>query len=186
MQSKFPWKALAISGAALAAIRLALYARDSKPKTTTSTKKRIALIGDSYAVGLGPELEKLIPNFRYEGHEGTNTSQWAHSVAVSCGQCGSWLTAYKPDVVLVALGVNDGATPNVKDYQTIARNLHGIGAKTVWIEPPDGVRASATRTAITSLGVPTVRTSSPLAADDLHPQQYGPWAREIVEAVRHA
>ena len=174
------WKAIAIGGAVVGAVGIAVLV---KRTPATVTAPRIALIGDSYAVGLGPELAKLLPDIRGEGHVGTNTSQWAnHSVA--CGHCGDWLTSFKPDVVLVSLGVNDGATPNSANYQTIVRALHGLGARVVWIEPPAGVNAPAVRAAIASLGVQTVpATQSPLASDGLHPKNYGPWAQEIMAAV---
>lgn len=176
-----PWKALAAGGAILGGIgALVLASRSSKP----TPHKRVALIGDSYAVGLGPELAKLLPDFRYAGVVGTNTAQWAsHSAA--CGSCGDWITAFKPDVVLVALGVNDG-NPNLSNYQTIVKGLHGLGARVVWIEPPAGVNAPAVRSIIASLGVQTVpATTVPLAGDGLHPAAggYKIWAQEIVTAV---
>lgn len=172
-------QAVAIGGAALGVLGLIAIAT-KKPGPTTA--KRVALIGDSYAVGLGPELEKLLPNFKYEGHVGTNTGQWAnHSKA--CVDCGDWLTAFKPDVVLVALGVNDGTTPNPANYQTIVRALHGIGARVVWIEPPASVKAPAVRDAIASLGVATVSATTVPLVDGLHPNSYEPWARNIAQAV---
>jgi lysophospholipase L1-like esterase len=176
------WKPVAIGSAILGGIGLIILAgRNSTP--SKPTPKRVALIGDSYAAGLGPELAKLFPTFRYSGVVGTNTSQWAnHSKA--CGTCGDWLTAYKPDVVLVSLGTNDGATPNTANYQRIVQGLQKIGARVVWIEPPLGVNAPAVRTAIASLGVPTVpATTVPLAADGLHPRSYSQWAHDVAAAV---
>lgn len=177
---RFPWKYIGAGGLILGGLAALLRATH---KSTPAPPKRVALIGDSYAVGLGPELAKLLTDFKFEGHVGNSTAQWAnHSAA--CGSCGDWLTAFKPDVVLVALGVNDGATPNATNYQTLVRALHGIGARVVWIEPPDGVRnADATRRIVDSLGVQEVHTQVPLASDGLHPISYAPWAREIAAAV---
>jgi len=142
---------------------------------------RVALIGDSYAVGLGPQLEKLIPNFKYEGYVGANTWQWAHHVG--CGQCGDWMAEFKPRIVLVSLGVNDGTSPDPGDYQAIVRKIHGLGARDIWIEPPADVQTTS-RNVIASLGVATVpATYTPLAADKLHPQSYAPWAQEIAQVV---
>jgi hypothetical protein len=180
MARRIPWKIIGISGAIIGGLgALTLATR----KTILPSPKRVALIGDSYAVGLGPELQKLLPDFRFEGHVGNSSAAWA-SHAASCGSCGDWLTTFKPDVVLVALGVNDGATPNPANYQTIIRALHGIGARVVWIEPPSGVNTPAVRDVIESLGVTTVpATQTPLAGDRLHPIAYGPWAQEIVRAI---
>jgi lysophospholipase L1-like esterase len=178
---RFPWKAVAIGGTVAGGIgALVLATRSSGP----TPPKRVALIGDSYAVGLGPELAKLFPDFRYEGVVGTNSSQWAnHSAA--CGTCGDWITTFKPDIALVALGVNDGTTPNPTNYQTIVKGLHGLGARVIWIEPPDGVRNDAVRKIIDSLGVQEVHTQVPLGADGLHPSGVGykTWAQEISTAV---
>lgn len=183
----FPWKALAVGGLALSTIGAALaFSERRQRRQAVLRNRRVALIGDSYAVGLGPELKKLFPNFKYEGHVGNSTAAWA-SHAPACEECGDWLPQFKPDVVLVSLGANDGATPNPTNYQTIARRLHGIGAKVIWIEPPTAVNAPATRAVISSLGIPTVpATGTPLAADKLHPQSYSPWARETAEAVDRA
>lgn len=178
MISRFPWKALTIGSAIIGGIGALV--RSSR---RTSSPPRVALIGDSYAVGLGPELDKLLPDFKVEGHVGTNTAQWA-SHAAACGSCGDWLTAFKPDVVLVALGVNDGAASNAANYQTIVRALHGIGARVVWVEPPARVAAPATRKIVESLNVPFIPgVDIPLAADGLHPTSYAGWAREIAQVV---
>jgi len=184
MRQRFPWRALVAGGAALGVVgAIAASTRASPPIPVRQPLGRVALIGDSYAVGLGPELEKLLPDFRHEGYVGTNTSQWAqHSSA--CGQCGDWLTAFRPDVVLVSLGVNDGSAPNPVYYQRIVRGLESIGAKVVWIDPPAAVNTPS-RAVIASLGVPTIpATRSPLRSDGLHPLSYAPWAREIAEVLR--
>jgi hypothetical protein len=153
-------------------------------KSAAQPPKRVALIGDSYAEGLGWELAKIFPDFRFEGHVGTNTSQWANHTG--CGTCGDWLTEYRPDVVLVSLGVNDGSTPKASNYQTIVRALQGIGARVVWIEPPAAV-STQSRYTIATLGVPVVPgTRAPLAADSLHPTSYASWAQEIAGVLRDA
>ena len=180
---RFPWKVLTAGGLALGVIGLILRNADRSAPKLVPAPKRVALIGDSYAVGLGPELAKLLSVFKYEGHVGTNTGQWAaHSSA--CGQCGDWLTAFKPDLTLVSLGVNDGTTPNAANYQAIVRALHGIGGRVLWIEPPAAVNTPAVRSVIASLGVSTVpATRTPLGADGLHPRSYAPWALEVAQAV---
>jgi hypothetical protein len=180
-RSRVPWGAVALGGAAMVAIG-AIVTSSRRARAAAPVPKRVALIGDSYAVGLGPELAKLIPEFRAEGHVGTNSAQWA-SHASQCGQCGDWLTAFKPSLVLVSLGVNDGVSPNPTNYQSIVRGLQGIGARVVWLQPPAGV-TTASRSIISSLGVSTMPApQTPLAHDGLHPQSYGSWAREIAAAV---
>ena len=174
-----PWKAVGAGALALGIVAAVVRASHK----TETLPKRVALIGDSYAVGLGPELANLFPDFKYAGVVGTNTSQWANGSA-ACGTCGDWLAAFKPDVVLVSLGVNDGATPNPANYHTIVRRLHGLGARVVWIEPPALVRTAA-RGVIASLGVPIIPgTTTPLASGSrLHPAAYGHWAEQIAQAV---
>jgi hypothetical protein len=175
------WKPIALGSAILGAIGIAVLVSRKK---TLPTAQRVALIGDSYAVGLGPELAKIFPVFKYEGHVGTTAAQWAaHSPA--CGQCGDWLTAFKPDVVIISLGVNDGASLRVESYNRLLQGVYGLGARVVWVEPPapvssnvHNVLASAARTSNDRIVPPT---NAPLAADGLHPQRYDRWAEEIKE-----
>ena len=178
----FPWKTVTIGGAVLGASLVAIKVFDEKRRWPAP--KRVALIGDSYAVGLGPELAKIFPDFKFEGHVGSNTWQWAtHQKA--CGQCGDWITAFKPDLVLVALGVND-VKPNLNDYQTIVRGLRGIGARVVWIEPPVQRMTNALYDAIRASDVERVPAPNvPLSADGLHPTGagYQTWAQEIARAI---
>lgn len=182
-QRRFPWRgaltATGITLSTLGLIRLFTRKRETPPKPPL---ERVALIGDSYAVGLAPHLD--FPNLQYEGHVGTNTWQWANRRG--CGQCGDWLAAFRPQIVLVSLGVNDGDAPNIANYQAIVRMVHGIGAHVVWIQPPMAVRTPA-HAVIDSLGVRTVpATTTPLSADRLHPASYAPWAQEISQVVRGA
>lgn len=180
-----PWKIVAVGGLTIGALGAVLAAVSRHRQAARPPARRIALIGDSYAVGLGPELEKTFPNFKYEGHVGNTVSQWANHSA-QCGACGDWLTAFRPNVVLVALGVNDGTTPNFANYQTIVRALHGAGAQVVWIEPPSGVQnVNAVRRIIASLGVQTIpATNTALSGDRVHPKNYSGWAREIAQAIQ--
>jgi lysophospholipase L1-like esterase len=183
-RNSFPWTAIAAGGLVLGVAGVvANVAGRAEATKLQAQKRKVALIGDSYAVGLGPELAKLVPQLRFEGHVGTNSSQWADHSA-GCGNCGDWLNAYQPEVTLVALGVNDGNAPNSANFHTIISALHGIGSKVVWIEPPAGVRAPVLRAVIGSLGVQVVPGANvPLAADGIHPSSYKPWARDIARAI---
>lgn len=170
-----------LGAAAVVAAVVAQQRRDPSP----SSPLRVALIGDSYAVGLGPQLAQILPNFQYEGHVGTSTLQWAqHDPA--CGACGDWLATSRPDLTLVALGVNDGDGADSANYEIVVDRLRGAGSRVLWVEPPAGVSTptSRVRQAIAGLGVATVpATATPMAADGVHPQQYGPWAREIASRI---
>lgn len=179
---RIPWGTIAFGGIVAAAIGAVVLA-SRRSKAPLPAPQRVALIGDSYAVGLGPELAKLLSIFKFEGHVGTNTGQWA-AHAAACGQCGDWLAAFKPTLVLVSLGVNDGASPNSTNYRSIVRGLQSLGARVVWLQPPAGVNTPAVRATINALGVPVVPApTTPLAADGLHPRSYGDWAAQIATAV---
>ncbi len=172
------WKAVAVGGAVVgtAGVIAILAGRRS-----AKAPGPVALIGDSYAVGLGPELAKLLPGFRYEGHVGMSTLGW-----LSCNACGNWLPTFAPDVVLVSLGVNDGTAPISSNYQSVVQRLHGIGARVVWIEPPAAVNAPSARAVIESLGVQIMPAQVlPMASDQLHPTGagYQIWAQEIAQVV---
>lgn len=193
-----PWKTIAVvGGATLGAMGLVALAAGGRRRLGERRSQRFALIGDSYAVGLGPELAKLLPGFDYEGHSGIRTDQWVgrtEQCYLNRGPgydhghgCGAWLASYKPDVVLVSLGVNDGDSIDPANYQTIVRTLHGIGARVVWIEPPLGVTAPtlAQRQIIRSLGVQVVPATH-TETDGLHPLVYGPWAGEVAQALQKA
>lgn len=179
----FPWKIFAAGGLALGAIGVAtLGIKTLDEKRRLPTPKRVALIGDSYVVGLGPELAKIYPEFKYEGHVGTDSAQWA-AHATACGQCGDWLTTFKPDLTLVSLGIND-VKPDLQNYQTIVRGIHGIDSRVMWIEPPVQRMTNALYNTIRALGVErAVAPNIPLATDGLHPTEYRTWAQEIAEAV---
>ena len=181
MARRFPWKALAVGGGVLGAIGAAVLLGSKKKAAASGSSQRIALIGDSYAVGLGPELTKILPDFKYEGVVGVGTAGWLNHTP----SYADWLPAFHPSLVLVSLGVNDGYAPDPANYHALVQALHGIGARVVWIEPPAGVNAPAVRAAIASLGVQTVpATRTPLGADGIHPANgYSQWAQEVAKAV---
>lgn len=174
------WSIVAALGAAASVLGITAIVGRRRTPTPTPSPKRVALIGDSYAVGLGPELAKRFADFRYEGHVGISAAGW-----INCATCAPWLPSFKPDVVLVSLGANDGPTPNQTDYQSIVRALHGVGATVEWIMPPAGLaNRAAVRDIIGTLGVPVVpATQTPLGPDGIHPVSYAPWAAEIAQRV---
>ncbi len=178
------WRPALLAGAGVLGVAsiAALAASRRRPRRA----RRFALVGDSYAVGLGPQLEQLLPDFHYEAHGGTNTAQWARN-STACGTCGSWIAAYRPDVTVVVLGVNDGGGSVAADYRTIAERIARTGSRIVWVQPPADVYTNPdlVRQTIDSLGVVTVPpTQTPLSSDGVHPQAYGGWAREIAQYAR--
>jgi len=169
---RFPWKALAGGSLVLGVAVALMRAKRSEPKAP-----RVALIGDSYAVGLGPELAKLFPDFKFEGRVGVGTRSYVVP---------SWISAFKPTLMLVSLGVNDGAAPHRNNYVEILRQLYAAGVQhVVWIEPPASRHFTPQlHNLLATLGVPVMSSvTTPLAADGLHPQSYAPWAQDIARAV---
>ncbi len=177
MQARY-WPWIAAAGLALGAVGAAAsVVGQGRTRARATPAQRIVLIGDSYAVGLGPELAKLLPGFTYAGQVGVGTGKWA-------GWLPGWLAGYQPTLTLVALGVNDGNAPNSANYHAVVGALHGIGSKVVWIEPPAGVNTPLVRAVIESLGVQVVPGANvQLSADGLHPANYAPWAALIARAV---
>lgn len=176
--------ALAVGGTLAGVVGLATLAKRSAPPPAPVRPRKIALIGDSYAEGLGPELAKSLPNFDYRSVRGSSPAQWVKGMSAQW----QWLQALQPTVVLVSLGVNGGA-PSSSDLHAIAQAVHGIGATTVWIEPPAGVTAMGVNPGnidrtIEALGVPFIpSTATPIGADGLHPASYSGWADEVAQAV---
>ena len=182
MLSRLPWVPL-IAGIAAGMVASAIAAVASgevEEPAAQPGSRRVALIGDSYAEGLGPELRKLIPGLFVESRRGSSVAQWRSTWSQT-------LPSFAPTLVIVSLGVNGGGSQNPADFQAIASAIRGLGSGVLWIEPPLGVTAvdpSSARAIIRSLGVQTMPAfSTPMAADGLHPASYGPWARAIAQEV---
>jgi lysophospholipase L1-like esterase len=148
----------------------------------------VALVGDSYAVGLAPELREraAASSVPFASHAvgGTSVCQW---------ETDSWLgpaLAAGPATVLCSLGGNDFGRTDPERVRgailTFARKVRAAGARLVWIEPPlsaledpNGIRAAWWNV----VGSDGFRPSSPppLAADGIHstPEGYRAWAREL-------
>lgn len=167
-----PWKAFAGIGLVLGVAAALVRAKSTEPKA-----RRVALIGDSYAVGLGPELQKLLPDFKFEGRVGVGTRSYVVP---------SWIGAFKPTLMLVSLGVNDGTDPQRNNYVEILRQLYAAGiSNVVWIEPPTGTRFTPRlHNLLATLGVRVIpAVTTPLKTDQIHPKSYAPWAQAIARAV---
>jgi len=175
-------KALLVGGvvAGVAALVWAWWPRSK------SGVKRVALIGDSYAVGLTGPMRALAKSagvpFQAQGVVSTTPAQWA-SGAAACGPCGNWVSAFAPDVTLAMLGINDlgySPAPPVAPYRQIVRKFPNV----VWVLPPlmPNDRLAGVRSVIQSLGVPTIPAMTSglsFASDGIHLTNYAPLARWI-------
>jgi lysophospholipase L1-like esterase len=180
-KSIVPWL---LGGGALAALVLLLWPKGS---SSPSSSPRIALIGDSLAVGLtGPfgQLAQMagVP-FQGQGVVSTTPAQWA-SGAAACGPCGNWVAAFQPTTTLVCLGTNDigySPAPPAGPYQRIVAKFPNV----VWVEPPlmPSDRLAGVRSVIESLGVPVIPyvVGLPFGSDNIHPTGtgYAEWAKFI-------
>lgn len=164
-----------LGGTSLVVIATALWAR---PKSKRA--RRIALIGDSLAVGLTPQLAQLaaaqgVP-FKGEGHVGSTVAQW-----LATPSWGSWVAGFNPSVTLIELGTNDymNPAPDLAAYRRLAAKFPNA----VWIMPPDEPSAPMpkVRAAIMQAGVPVIPEATGLhyAPDGIHPSSYGSWAQFI-------
>ena len=155
---------------------------------TVATRKkqrelRVALIGDSLAVGLAPELRKLAGQtpFKAEGHVGISTTGW-----VKCATCGEWLAEFSPSIVVIVLGTNDDGMPVRADFEAVRDASLRTGARVVWVQPPAGMKfpVTPTRKVIDSLGVEVVPAAQvTFGADGVHPAEYATWAKIIWQQV---
>ena len=153
----------------------------------------IILVGDSYAVGLGPACAEppALPagpglKFNSNGVVGSNTAQWAEVVGEAAKQRNwKWL--------VWSLGTNDAGAPPDKLRGQIAHiaevaKEHGSGL--CWIRPPRAVLAKVPKAEAAWLewgrvvgAGRTFDTDShvkvELSPDGLHPLSYRPWAEAL-------
>lgn len=153
--------------------------------------KRMLLLGDSLAVGLGPPLKKLAASkgigVAHDGKVGTTSAAWAHGQSLAAD-----LARDNFDTVLVSLGTNDMAgswtAEQVASYMgAIVDAVQKRGARVVWVAPPrmPTLREEAVRKAIASLGVavfPSDALEIPRGGDKIHPTAigYAGWAGAIL------
>lgn len=188
---RWPW---IVGGVVTGAAAIALLVE----ALTSKKAKRVALIGDSLAVGLGPQLAKLaaaanVP-FIYDATGGTTPLQWSKHAA-ACSDCGDKVLAFEPTEVLVALGANDigySPAPPVGPYQAVRDKFAAGGARIIWLDVPlsccttcnlDGIRS-----VVHSLGVTVVPATNtiPVGPRDpktgfAHPSPagYAEWAKIV-------
>lgn len=176
---------LTVIAAGVAVLYLLGRARREAPPSSTL---RVALIGDSLAVGLARPLRALVEKaggtLDASGRSGTTISQWLR------GPLTSSLARARPDLVLVSLGTNDMKARGDKtaDAVSLAGQVRAAGADLMWIDPPimpfgdpTGVR-SAIRAAVPIEAIfPSASFEIPRARDGIHPTEagYAAWADSI-------
>jgi hypothetical protein len=146
----------------------------------TGKPRRVALIGNSLAVGLTAPMRALAQRqnvpFQAEGHVGSTVAQW-----LSTPSWGAWVASFAPSVTLIELGTNDylNTSPSLAQYKQLAAKFPNA----VWIMPPDEPKAPmpAVRAVIQQVGVPIIAEATGLtyAADGIHPSNYAMWAQFI-------
>ncbi len=171
----------------------------NKPKNLSN--ERIAIIGDSLAVGLSPKLSKIakeqnIPFFS-GGAGGSSIHQWSIGTSIK-----SWnlkeivnsLNAFKPTIVLISLGTNDangidsfGSQVEKTIKTDIETLLKKVNASVIWIAPPNIKVFNSMpkiRQYIYDAGVPVFESDKfdiKLGSDGIHPTSEGylTWANVI-------
>jgi lysophospholipase L1-like esterase len=180
-----------VAGVGLVSMLSAPSTAEAASKSGVAAPKRMLLVGDSLAVGLGAPLKKLAADkgigVAYDGKVGTTSSAWASGPSLPAD-----LQKDKFDVVLVSLGTNDmptgwGAEQVASYMATIVGKIQQSGARAVWIAPPRmrTLREDAVRQAIASLGVPVFPSDAldiPRGGDSIHPTAtgYAGWAGAIL------
>jgi lysophospholipase L1-like esterase len=168
------------------------------------SKERIAIIGDSLAVGLGPKLSTLAKEtntpFYSGGAGGSSIRQWSVGTITK-----SWnlkdnlnnMIAFKPSIVLISLGTNDANGIDSfgesvektidKDIQNLLNKINVTGASIIWITPPNIRKFSSmprVREHIHNSKVQTIESNDidiKLSSDGIHPtgEGYLTWANAI-------
>lgn len=176
-----------LAGAAVATGVGLAFVLGSRPKIGPSS--RVLLIGDSLAVGLGPQLRSLAADddvpFLGIGVVGSTIRDWAHGARRS--ELMAALAAFDPNFILVSLGTNDeyltaaSAAAEEDDLDDLLALLAEYGV-VVWIGPPTLPKPTNGAVAmIEDTGVPyfsSDRLDIPRAPDGIHPTVagYGAWA----------
>ena len=169
-----------------------LNAVEEKQLALVPSGKKVLIIGDSLAVGLSPELSKLLRKNGYttasHAKIGTNTVQWLKWIKED-------LAVHKPSLVIVSLGTNDAAANqqwierNKESFLKLIKQVESSGAKIMWIGPPEFdakllPRVPYVRDII--IGAAPIFYDSrgfdiPRASDKIHstPAGYKAWANDI-------
>jgi len=150
------------------------------PRSCPRKTERVALVGDSLAVGLAAPLGERakaceLAAYYAEAEGGTRTQQWSGSRLDGA-------LAFGPTLLLVSLGGNDYAHSEPAKVRAaaleIARRARAARARLVWVMPPpmpweDNAGAGDAWRAATRFRFETHKSGVPQAADKIHPTPKG-------------
>lgn len=149
---------------------------------------RIALIGDSYGVGLSFRLKKLseccgIPFFA-NPVVGSGINDWKSGYKIDRA------LDFNPTLVVISLGGNDFGRSRKSveaPIDQLVRRIRQAGAQPAWVEPlllPKRIESDAIRQAWRDTGIPRYDSRPleyPRASDGihLHMREYAAWAEKL-------
>jgi lysophospholipase L1-like esterase len=159
----------------------------------------VALVGDSLAVGLTPQLTQELSDydFRAASKGGTDIKAWLTGfMSSNLNQ----ILAGKPAVVLVSLGTNDTAPASQPKPEIIrsrvlelVKRVRDAGSEPVWLFPGTLPWSyESVRAAVKESGSSSIEQPAEVAAfkkyDPVHPsgEGYKVWARAIAEKLKTA
>ena len=150
----------------------------------------IALVGDSFAVGLGPQILQLaredgVP-FAWDGEVGTGVLSWVDSPRLVA------LLERKPRGLLVSLGGNDYQRNDgeavIQAIDQFSHIVKQAGVKLLWVEPlsfniedKNGVKERWLQHTDFVNWYPSSQLDVPRSSDGIHPTGagYQQWAAEL-------
>jgi hypothetical protein len=167
---------------------------DKPPPTMVSRKcpvkgKRVLLIGDSYAAGLGSQMAHLAAAcaapYHYKGDVGSSVLKWQNESVLR-----PEIEKFDPNVVLISLGGNDmqrSPAQLKKAIDSLVAKIRGVGARALWIAPltvpvkdTSGVR-EIWKKAVGDDWYDSEKLEIPRGSDGIHlaPSGYRYWAEQI-------
>ena len=164
---------------------------------TTGTGPKIAIVGDSIAVGIGGALLQqsgITPEFavgrkflkQSQGHFAVN-AVGGHSSPQTLEQLNKHSRVKNAELAIISIGTNDFLNSSVNNYYTpkrITQNLQRIrtelnAKERVWILPYDTKASELVQSVAKEYGDKTIDLAQFKAADRYHPRNYAAIATSI-------
>lgn len=155
----------------------------------------VLFVGDSHMEALGPRLVRSFPGSHYIAHRGKGVAAY-----LDAGWLEQAVAQYRPSLVVIELGGNDGFNRDVSRYRsqaaTLAAQAQRAGARVLWVGPPYSKQGDVqsrhawASTVARSLPFPffdSMRVTTAYHRDDgvhFSPHGYDVWAAEVVPFVR--